>query len=81
MMILFILMFGLLGIGIVLVIWGTVAKNRWGINVDRVSCPRCNTPLPQVRKPQNLRQAMWGGGTCPSCGVEVDKWGRELACR
>ena len=36
----------------VLVICGTVVKNRWGINLDPVSCPRCNTPLPQIRRPQ-----------------------------
>ena len=73
-----IVMFGLLGIGMVLVIHGTIAKNRWGINVGPVSCPRCNAPLPQIRQPQNIRQALWGGGTCTKCGVEVDKWGREL---
>jgi hypothetical protein len=71
--------FGVLIAGMVLVIYGTIAKNRWGINPDAVSCPRCNTPLPQVRKPQSLRQAMWGGGTCPACGLETDKWGRKAS--
>jgi hypothetical protein len=75
----FIITFGLLGIGMVLVIYGTIARNRWGINVDPVSCPRCNAPLPQIREPQTLQQSLWGGGTCPACGVEVDKWGREVA--
>jgi hypothetical protein len=70
--------FGLLGIGMVLVIYGTIAKNRWGINLDPVSCPRCNTPFPQIRQPRNIRQALWGGGTCTKCGAEVDKWGREV---
>lgn len=74
-----IIIFGLLGIGMVLVVYGTIAKNRWGINVGPVSCPRCNTRLPRIRKPQTLQQSMWGGGTCPACGVEVDKWGREVA--
>jgi hypothetical protein len=69
--------FGLLGLGMVFVIYGTIAKNRWGVNLDPVSCPRCNTPFPQIRQPQNIRQAMWGGGTCAKCGAEVDKWGRE----
>ena len=76
----FIITFGVIGIGMALVVYGTIAKNRWGINLDPVSCPRCNTQLPQIRQPQDLRQRMWGGGTCPSCGVEVDKWGREIAC-
>ena len=70
--------FGLLAIGVVLVIYGTVAKNRWGINLDPVYCPRCNTRLPEIRQPQNLRQRFWGGGTCVTCGVEVDKWGRQI---
>jgi len=71
-------MFGVLTVGMVLVAYGTSAKNRWGINLETVSCPCCKTLLPWVRKPQSLRQAMWGGYTCPSCGAEVDKWGRDL---
>jgi hypothetical protein len=67
-----------LGVGIVLVIYGTVAKNRWGINLDPVSCPCCNTPLSQIRNPQSIRQMLWGGWTCPKCGANVDKWGRRL---
>jgi hypothetical protein len=70
--------FGLSTLGVVLGIYGTIAKNKWGINLDPVSCPRCNTQLPQVRKPRNVRQAMWGGGNCPRCGIETDKWGREI---
>jgi len=73
-----IVILGLLGVGTVLVLFGTVAKNRWGVNFDPVSCPRCSTPLPRLRDPQNIRQAMWGGGTCAECGTEVDKWGREV---
>jgi hypothetical protein len=68
--------FGSLAIGVVLVIYGTVAKNRWGINLGELSCPCCKTQLPKLRKPQSLRQAMWGGWTCRVCGAEVDKWGR-----
>jgi hypothetical protein len=26
-----------------------------------------------------MRQALWGGSTCPSCGTEIDKWGRIAA--
>ena len=77
-MVYFVVIFGILSVGMVLVAYGTIAKNRWGINLKAVSCPRCGTPLPRVRKPQSVRQAMWGGSTCPSCGAEVDKWGREL---
>jgi hypothetical protein len=73
--------FGLLAIGVVGLICGTIAKNRWGINLESVSCPRCNTLFPQIRQPQNVRQALWGGGTCAKCGTEVDKWGREMTSR
>ena len=78
MMILVVVVLGLLSVGVVLVVYGTVVKNRWGINLEAVSCPRCSTPLPKVRKPRSLRQAMWGGSSCPACGAEVDKWGREI---
>lgn len=65
---------------LVAVIYGTLAKNRWGINLGSVSCPRCNTLLPQVRKPPSLQQSMWGGCTCPDCGVEVYS-GTRNKCR
>ena len=67
-----------LGLGMVLVIYGTVQKNRWGINLEPVNCPRCKEPIPQVRKPKSFSQALWGGGTCETCGCELDKWGREI---
>jgi hypothetical protein len=63
---------------LVLVIVGTVYRTRWGINVYRVKCPRCGTLAPLVRKPASAGQALWGGFTCPNCGCEVDKWGREI---
>jgi len=65
-------------IGAVLVVGGTIRKNRWGINLEQVDCPRCKQPMPQVRKPASVSQALWGGGTCQQCGCEVDKWGREI---
>jgi hypothetical protein len=69
---------GLLVLGAVLVAYGTVAKNRWGINLAPVPCPRCGTVFPGRRQPQSTRQYLWGGGTCAQCGIEVDKWGREM---
>ncbi len=69
---------GLLLTGVILVIIGTVTKNRWGINLDSRSCPHCNASMPQVRKPQSLNQALWGGSTCQQCGTESDKWGRKV---
>ncbi len=66
-------------IGLVLVAYGAVAKNRWGINLKPVNCPVCNFPMPQIREPKSLQQKLWGGWTCEKCGCEVDKWGRQLA--
>ena len=60
-------------------IYGTVARNRWGVNTERVVCPGCHTPLPFWRKPTSLKQALWGGHSCPNCHRELDKWGRELS--
>lgn len=76
-------MVALLGVGLLLVVYGTVARNRWGINLAKVSCPNCNTPLTGTRtqKTRSLKQAMWGGYTCPVCGAEVDKWGRQAPRR
>lgn len=72
------IVFGLGGLGVLIVLYGTVAKNKWGINLDPVSCPRCKASLPSLREPGSVRQAMWGGWTCPNCGAGVDKWGREV---
>jgi hypothetical protein len=74
-----IVVFGLLVVGGVLIIYSTIVKNKWGINPDPVSCPRCSAPLPRIRRPQTRRQAVWGGWTCPACRTEVDKWGRQTA--
>jgi hypothetical protein len=74
----FIVVLALLAIGLIFVIHGTVAENRWGINLSSVSCPRCKAPLPHVRVPRSFRQAMWGGYVCSACGAEVDKWGRQI---
>jgi hypothetical protein len=73
-----IVIFAVLAVGLALVIYGTLVKNKWGVNLDSVSCPRCNTVPPKLREPRSRQQSMWGGWTCPSCGLDVDKWGREL---
>lgn len=62
-----------------LVIYGSLKKNRWGINPKAAVCPACGSELPRVRKPASLRQALWGGYTCKVCGTEIDKWGRVVA--
>jgi hypothetical protein len=56
------------------------AKGRWGIGpLTGLTCPRCGTKLPMIRKPTSAQQMLWGGWTCPQCGCKVDKYGREIA--
>jgi hypothetical protein len=60
-------------------IYGAIARSRWGIDTGRVVCPGCHTPQPFWRKPTSLKQALWGGYSCPNCHRELDKWGREIS--
>ena len=74
-----VLLLGLLVLGgVILVVYGTRVRNKWGINSEAARCFHCNAPAPGVRMPKNLREFLWGGWTCSSCGTHVDKWGREL---
>jgi hypothetical protein len=66
-------------VGVVLVIHGTIVKNRWGVNLRRVQCPNCATVMGRVRMPTSGERAMWGGYTCPTSKCELDKWGRPIA--
>jgi hypothetical protein len=75
---LFLLIAGFFTVAMVLLVYGTIARNRRGINFSVVSCPRCKTPLRQTRVPKSSHQAIWGGYTCAACRVEVDKWGRQI---
>jgi len=52
---------------------------RNDVNTGRVVCPGCRTPQPFWRKPTSLKQALWGGYSCPNCHRELDKWGREIS--
>ncbi len=45
--------------------------------ISRRACPDCLTPLPAFRKPKSLHQALWGGWTCATCGLEIDAWKRS----
>lgn len=65
-------------VGLVLVVYGTFARNRWVINFQQVNCPRCDAPVPRARKPKSRREMRWGGGTCDKCGCEIDKWGNPI---
>jgi hypothetical protein len=65
-------------ISFVLVVSGTLARNRWGVNLEQVNCPHCYAPVPRVRIPRSRREMLWGGGTCDKCGCEMDKWGNPI---
>ncbi len=43
----------------------------------RLSCPACGAPVPRLRVPRSLRQALFGGARCTSCGCKVDRVGRR----
>jgi hypothetical protein len=74
---LFLILLVVLAIGLGLVVYGTIAKNRWGINLQPVSCPSCGSPVSRIRKPSSGEEALWGGYTCQKCGCRMDKWGRQ----
>jgi len=79
MVVFLVVLFFVLMVGGVLVGYAVASKNKWGINLNPVSCPRCKTSLPRLREPRSLRQAMLGGWTCPVGGAGVDRRGREVA--
>lgn len=60
------------------IVHGTIVKNRWGINLRPVSCPKCGKQVPRVRVPTSASEGLWGGVTCPNCGCKMDKWGRKI---
>jgi len=72
------ILFVLLIFGVLAILIGTKNRTRMGINRDSVVCPNCHTPIKSIRKPNNFRQALWGGATCSKCSCEIDKWGREI---
>ena len=45
----YIIVVALFVLGACLVIYGTIVKNRWGVNFRRLSCPNCGTQMAQVR--------------------------------
>ena len=70
-----------IAVGLVLILLVVIStfrrKGNFGINLEKVTCFNCGTVAPQVRRPKNLRQALWGGWTC-ECGTELDKWGAQV---
>ena len=41
--------------------------------------PVCSTEMPMYRHPASVRQALWGGWTCETCGTELDRHGMEVS--
>lgn len=72
-----VVLFGCMG-AVVLALWGTLERNRWGLNFGRVVCPRCLRTIPNPSGLRGLRQKLFGGGACAECKTIVNKWGREI---
>jgi hypothetical protein len=69
-----------LGVGILLVIHGTLFKTRWGINTAaQFECPGCHKMHGQIGIPCNVQQTLWGGLTYDQCGLETAKWNRPIS--
>jgi hypothetical protein len=77
-MLLTILLIVALMAALVLVAYGTIARNKWGINLDPVACPTCGASGGALRPPRSLNEMLWGGWTCQKCGCVMDKWGRAI---
>lgn len=77
--------FGTSGFGFfpyVPIIGGVVAY--WFLGLAKpvdVTCPACNAAQPFWRKPASLRQGLFGGHTCASCGTEMDRTGRAISSK
>jgi len=41
-------------------------------------CPKCHHPLSPFRKPESIRQLLWGGWRCPECRSRISRTGRLL---
>lgn len=63
---------------IVFLIQAGKRQSTLGINLKRVKCPVCGTPQPMIRMPKNFGHAMYGGTTCPKCGINLDKYGNII---
>jgi hypothetical protein len=50
----------------------------FGLNLQAVHCPACEEKMSFLRVPNSLRQALWGGWNCPTCGCEMNKWGERI---
>ena len=51
-------------VALVVLIVGILAR-------PQLTCPKCNAPLPKLRKPESFKQLLWGGYTCKTCGAQL----------
>lgn len=54
-------------------------KEKIGVNLNKVNCPKCGTEQKFVRIPKDTKEAFWGGYTCPNCACKMDKFGKEIS--
>ncbi len=64
------------GAALAVVLYGAFRGTRWGLNLERVSCPHCHSVQITWRKPVVVRRLL-GGLSCEACGTSMDKWGRR----
>jgi len=77
-LLLLICVFGISILIIAVSIYGTVAKNRWGVNLNPLICPVCGAAPTPARPGISLRRSFWGGRTCEVCETKMDNWGRII---
>jgi len=41
-------------------------------------CPKCHHRLKAFRKPESIREFLWGGWRCPECLSRISRTGRLL---
>lgn len=73
------LLISILLLSLLLLIW----PKKWqiGVNFSRVYCPDCGEKMPLLRVPKSLREILYGGWSCNSCGCEMDKYGKKTTPR
>jgi ribosomal protein L37AE/L43A len=64
--------------GILVALVTGIARKIWERKSGQLQCPRCHSQPAVIRMQRSLREFMWGGWTCSTCGAKVDKRGREL---
>ena len=76
------ILLGIVLLFIVLFLFTLIKKDskysKYGINLKKIYCPKCNLKQPFFRNPKNEREKLYGGKTCKNCNTEMDKYGIEI---